>query len=308
MASRRCGRFFAGWAVLAIVVGVIVKLRRGAWPIVVAAAAYVVAAQIPVMWNRSSANTALELAQTMRYLPDSALVMAAALAPRAGRTSPGAGRHGGTSGCTSGGCGAAVAVLVVSSGWGLLHFSQSWRNNPTPEYLRTARASLQSDTGRTMFDPALPLEILTPVANPENQISHTFGRVRNRARFGTVTDDLKVLDKRSRLVAGGVTPARTFRSRGGQLRRAGGARCDAGTASGPLLNWTWTIAMGYCANRDGQMTVALVGGTPMVVDVRAGLHVVYVQTTGRGTAITLRPLTLGSPCTPGGPCRRSRRG
>ena len=102
----------AGWAVLAIVVGVIVKLRRGAWPIVVAAAAYVVAAQIPVMWNRSSANTALELAQTMRYPPDSALVMAAALAscwPYQPRSGP-ARRN---VGCTSGGCGAAVAVLVV---------------------------------------------------------------------------------------------------------------------------------------------------------------------------------------------------
>jgi hypothetical protein len=286
-------QILSGWAVLAIVVGVIVKLRRRAWPIVVAAAAYVVAAQIPVMWNRSSANTALELAQTMRYLPDSALVMTAALALVLAVPAP---ERAGTAerrGALPVGAGAAVAVLVMSSGWGVLHFSQSWRNNPTPEYLRTARASLQSDTGRTMFDQALPLEILTPVANPENQISHTFGRVRNRARFGRVTDDLKVLDKRGRLVAGGVTPARTFAAGTGSCAAPEVRGVTRIPLSGPLLNWTWTIAMGYCANRDGQMTVALAGGAPVVVDVHAGLHVVYVQTTGRGNAITLRPLTPG---------------
>ena len=80
------------------------------------------------------------------------------------------------------------------------------------------------------------------MANPENQISHTFGRVRNRARFGTVTDDLKVLDKRGRLVAGGDAGAH-IRSRAGSCA-APEVRGDAGTASGPLLNWTWTIAMG----------------------------------------------------------------
>lgn len=284
-------QIIAGWAVLAVVVSVIVKLRFRAWPIVVAAAAYVVAAQIPVMWNRSSANTALELAQTMRYLPDSALVMTAALAlvlavPASERVGTAArGR------ALPVGAGVAVAVLVASSGWGLLHFSQSWRNNPTPDYLRTARASLQSDIGRTMFDQALPLEVLTPVANPENQISHTFGRVRNRARFGTVTDDLKVLDKRGRLVAGGVTPARTFGAGAGNCAAPEVRGVTRVPLSGPLLNWTWTIALAYCANRDGQMSVALAGGAPVVVDLRAGLHVVYVQTTGRGTAITLRPLT-----------------
>ena len=290
MGFASVAQIVGGWLVLAIVVALNVRLRRGAWPIVVAAAAYVVIAQLPVMWNRSSDNTALELAQTMRYLPDSALVMTAALAlvlacPReVGHRErkplvPAAA--------------AAVVVLIASSGWGLWHFSQSWRNNPTPDYLRTARAALQSEPGRVMFDQALPLEILTPIAHPENQISHTFGRISPKVTFGAVTDDLMVLDQRGRLVAGGVTPARTFAAGAGSCTHPEVRGLTRLPLSGPLLNWTWTVALSYCANRDGQMSVQLAGSPPVVVDLRAGLHVVYVQTTGRGTAIALRPLTPG---------------
>lgn len=58
-----------------------VRTRIGAVAVLVCAALYVVVAQIPVMWNRSSANTALELVpQTPRHSPDSAAVLTAALA------------------------------------------------------------------------------------------------------------------------------------------------------------------------------------------------------------------------------------
>ncbi|QKT09035.1 hypothetical protein HUN08_03800 [Gordonia sp. X0973] len=282
-----------GWLVLAVVIGAIAVYRRRALPIVAAAAAYVVLAQVPVMWNRSSANTALELAQTMRYLPDAALVMTVALAlvvavPRASeRHARWADRPALRSAAV------ATVLLVVASGVGVWNFAQSWRNNPTPDYLRVARASLRAEQGRVVFDQALPLEVLTPVAFPENQISHTFGRLRPAVRFGTVTDDLKVLDTHGRLVAGGVTPARTFAAGDGDCGRPEVRRPSRIGLSGPLLNWTWTIALPYCANRDGQLSVQLAGGQPVVVDVRAGLHVVYVQTTGRGTSILLRPTTPG---------------
>ncbi len=282
-------QILAGWVLLAVVVGLILVLRSGAWPVIAAAAAYVVLAQVPVMWNRSSANTALELAQTMRYLPDAALVMTAALAlvlacPAAEGRRWAALRPAAVTG---------VAALLAASGWGTWNFAQSWRNNPTPDYLHTARSALHTDPGRVMFDQALPLEVLTPVAYPENQISHVFGRIRPRVRFGTVTDDLKVLDQRGRLVPGGVTPARSFAAGSGSCADPEVRSVTRVPLSGPLLDWRWTIALSYCANRDGRLSVQLAGGPPVAVQVRAGLHAVYVQTTGRGTAITLRPLTPG---------------
>ncbi|GED96956.1 hypothetical protein [Gordonia crocea] len=279
----------AGWVLLAVAVVVMVRLRRGAWPVIVAAAVYVVAAQFPVMWNRSSANTALELAQTMRYLPDAALVMTLGLALVLACPRPAVVRRRPVLPIAA----AVVVVLVASSGWGLWNFQRSWRNNPTPDYLATARASLASDPDRIMFDQALPLEILTPVAYPENQISHTFGRIRPTVRFGAVTDDLKVLDQRGRLVPGGVTPARTFAAGRGSCTDPEVRSITRIPLSGPLIEWRWTVALSYCANRDGRMSVQLAGGEPVVVDVRAGLHVVYVQSVGRGTAIALRPLTAG---------------
>ncbi|MFT4200272.1 MAG: hypothetical protein QM634_06055 [Gordonia sp. (in: high G+C Gram-positive bacteria)] len=286
-------QIIAGWVVLGVVVGVIAWRRPRGLVVVAVAAAYAVLAQVPVMWNRSSANTALELAQTMRYLPDTALVITAALAlvlavPRTSH------RHlRGVDRPALQAAAAATVVLIASSAWGLWNFDRSWRNNPTPEYLRTARASLRADPGRTMFDQALPLEILTPVANPENMVSHTFGRLRPAVHFGTVTDDLKVFDRGGRLVPGGVTPARTFAAGEGSCTAPEVRGMSRVPLSGPLINWTWTIALSYCANRDGRLAVQLAAGQPVTVDVRAGLHVVYVQTTGRGTALILRPLTPG---------------
>ncbi|MFT3899202.1 MAG: hypothetical protein QM728_03025 [Gordonia sp. (in: high G+C Gram-positive bacteria)] len=283
----------AGWVVLAVAIAIIWLFRRRAWVVAAAAAAYVVVAQIPVMWNRSSGNTALELAQTMRYLPDAALVVTAALAlivgvPRASH------RHlRGADRPALQVAAAATVVLVLSSGWAIWNFDASWRNNPTPAYLKSARASLHADRDRVVFDQALPLEVLTPVANPENQISHTFGRIRPKVRFGTVTDDLKVLDKQGRLVPGGVTPARTFTAGDGSCAAPEVRGMSRVPLSGPLLNWTWTIALTYCANRDGKLEIGLATGKPVVADVRAGLHVVYVQTSGRGNSLILRPVTPG---------------
>lgn len=62
---------------------------------------------------------------------------------------------------------------------------------------------------------------------------------------------------------------------------------------GPLLQWRWTIALGYCANVDGAVTMSLDGGKGVRVPLRAGLHVVYVQLDGHGRQLSLTPATPG---------------
>ncbi len=71
--------------------------HRGVW---LAAVGYAVACQIPIYLMRSSRFTALELAQTLRYLPDLVVVLALlargrACAHRTGRGRSGWTRHGG---------------------------------------------------------------------------------------------------------------------------------------------------------------------------------------------------------------------
>lgn len=293
----------AGWLVVAGVVIWAVLRRHGAFAVLLAAGAYVVVAQIPVMWNRSSDNTALELAQTMRYLPDSALVLTAALAlliaapARSVRAAATTGARHAKTAETASPATVLVAVLIAlaaaSATISLAGFGDSWRDNPTGDYLATAKRSLAANTEHPMFDQSLPLEVLLPVAYPNNQISHTFGRVRDRPPFASSTDRLVVLDTAGELVPGAVAAQRNIAAGRGACDRPEVTGPTQLPLDGPLIRWRWTIALGYCANRSGEVEFRLDDGTAHTVAVQAGLHVVYVQLDGSGRTLTLRPLTEG---------------
>lgn len=325
----------AGWLVLVALVWWSVRHRVGAATVIVCTALYVVVAQIPVMWHRSSPNTALELAQTMRYLPDSALVITIAIAliaasptrvrrvpdsntgPAADRDTESAAAPGTDSGSdaatsvarhasTAGdpvdrgaisprtAVAVVVATLVVASSMiSLASFASAWRDSPTGPYLAAAKRSLAANKDHPMFDQSLPLEVLLPVTYPNNQISHTFGRVRDRPPFGDSTDRLMMLDNTGELVPGAVTQRRTVAAGRGSCGRPEVDGPAALPLDGPLLDWRWTVQLPYCATADGAVEMSLTGGPPVRVPVRAGLHVVYVQLDGRGTEIRISPVTPG---------------
>ncbi|GAA4738683.1 hypothetical protein [Gordonia alkaliphila] len=283
----------AGWVLIAGAAVWAWQTRRGAVSIVVCAALYAVAAQLPVMWNRSSEATALELAQTMRYLPDTALVFALAMALVA--ASPARGAHGAPAAphpAARAGVLAGAVVILVSALVSTAAFSTSWQRDPTGAYLATAQASLAEHSDLVMFDQALPLEVLTPVAYPNNQISRVFGRLDDRPRFGDHTDKLMVLDEKGSMVPGGVSPMREVAPSEGTCADPGLTERTRLALSGPLIEWRWTVSLSYCANRDGEIGVSL-GGRELRVPVRAGLHPVYFQLGGHGEHLTVRPLTDG---------------
>lgn len=288
----------AGWAVLIAVIALTCRAKRGAATIWVFALAYAVLAQVPVMWNRSSDNTALELAQTMRYLPDTALVLTIALAliaasPNRGGAHAQAVVQAEPDRRPAYAAIAATVIFAVSAMVATMSFGQSWRDDPTGDYIVTARASLAQMDGKTMFDQPVPLEVLLPVAFPNNMISHVFGRLDKRPDFGTVTDDLKVLNPQGQLVAGAVTPQRTFKASRGSCAKP---RIDGPTKldlSGPLIQWRWTVGFSYCADRDGIVEMQLGNGMPVKVPVRQGLHPIYVQFDGSGLELRVRPVTPG---------------
>ncbi len=69
-----------GWVALAVVVAVSLVRKQRIGPVWLVALGYAVACQIPIYLMRSSRFTALELAQTLRYLPDLVVVLALLLA------------------------------------------------------------------------------------------------------------------------------------------------------------------------------------------------------------------------------------
>ncbi|MDS1115839.1 hypothetical protein RD149_18995 [Gordonia westfalica] len=288
----------AGWVVLGAITWWAVTRKRGAVPIVAFAVVYAVAAQIPVMWNRSSPETAIALAQHMRYLPDTALVFAIAIAllvgaPPRRAPAPDARQDAEEKSPTVILLPVVGALAMVSAVVSLVSFSASWRDNPTGDYLETAVATLHDNADATLLDQSVPLEILQPVVYPDNQISRIFGRVDPRPDFGTSTDRLLVLDTAGNAVPGGVTQRRLIGQGFGSCARPEISGPSRLALDGPLFPWPWTVSLSYCATRDGEIEMSLDGGRAVRVPVRSGLGAIYVRLDGGGDAISVRPVTPG---------------
>jgi hypothetical protein len=294
-----------GAVVLAAVVTLAIARKRRIGPVLIAALGYAVACQIPIYLMRSSKFTALELAQTLRYLPDLVVVLTllAAIALTApNRTSVwlDASRRRTVA------VGALVVAFLASSLYSTSTFLTSWRDNPTRAYLHNAAAALSeaASSGAPMLDQEVDPLILQRVAWPENLTSHMFALLSARPEFASSTTDLRMLDSTGQLRDAQVTWVRSIRP--GPVPDCGYlAQPDQPVQmplDGPLLPTDWTVELNYLANSDGAIVVALDEGTPARVPVRPGLNRVFVRLPGAGTAITVEAQTAAlSICLASGP-------
>ena len=291
-----------GWLVLVAVFAVswARKLRIG-W-VWAAAVGYAVACQVPIYLMRSSRFTALELAQTLRYLPDLVVVLAllAAVAfcapnrpsPRLDASVPRS---------------VAVALValafVASSLYSTVTFLRVWRDSPVPAYVANVRAGLASG-GAPLLDQEVDPLILQRVAWPENLASHMFALMHPRPEFATATTELRMFDSAGRLLDAVVTWVRTI-APGPQPHCGYLVQPDDEVTmplDGPLLPADWTAEINYLANNDGTLTMALPEGPPAKVPVRPGLNRVFVRLSGAGAAIKVRADTAAlSVCIASGP-------
>ena len=297
-----------GWLALgaALVFSLARKQRLG--PVWLTAAGYAVACQVPIYLMRSSEHTALELAQTLRYLPDLAVVVTllAAVAvtapnrPAAPRWLDASARRAAMT--------AGLAVLFVAASlYSTATFLTSWRDNPTKPYLQHVRAALavaHAASDAPLLDQEVDPLIMQRVAAPENLISHMFGPLGDRPEFASATTVLRMLDSSGRLVPARVTWVRTIAP--GPTPRCGYfAQPDRPARlilDGPLLPADWTVELNYLANSDGSMTLSLTQGPNVTVPVRPGLNRVFVRLPGAGDAITVRADTTAlSLCLASGP-------
>jgi hypothetical protein len=294
-----------GWLVLAAVVTAALVRKQRIGLVLLVALGYSVACQVPIYLMRSSEYTALELAQTLRYFPD--LVVVLALLAAVGLCAPNREStrvldHSRPRTL------AAVAITVaflLSCLYSTATFLDSWRDNPTKDYLQNARAALAGAPADTpLLDQEVDPLILQRVAAPENLISHMFALLRDRPEFSTSTTDLRMLDMTGRLVDARVTWVRTI---------APGPTPQCGYLTqpdqpvqmpldGPLLPADWTVELNYLANSDGTMLVALDEGSTTKVPVRPGLNRVFVRLPGAGSAISVSAQTAAlSICVASGP-------
>lgn len=296
-----------GWVALLAVVAVSMVRKRRIGTVWLVAFGYAVACQVPVYLMRSSAFTALELAQTLRYLPD--LVWVLALLAAVGFCAPNrpSAHLLDASPRRTAVVGALALCFLVSSLVSTRTFLTSWQDNPTKSYLRNAVAGLaeaRAASGSPMLDQDVDPLILQRVVGPESLASHMFALVRDRPEFVGSTDRLRMLDSTGRVVDADVTWVR---------RIVAGPRPQCGyfvgteapvrmPLDGPLLPADWTAEINYLANTEGSVVLSLPVGREMKVPLKPGLNRVYVRLSGAGDAITVRADTAAlTVCVASGP-------
>ena len=296
-----------GWTALVATVVVTSIRKRRVGVVWLAALGYAVACQIPIYLMRSSQFTALELAQTLRYLPD--LVVVLTLLAAVGLCAP---NRAGTAWLDASRTRTAViaiatAVFMASSLYSTATFLTSWRNDPARPYLQNAAAGLATaslESSAAMLDQEVDPMVLQRVVGPENRMSHMFALLRHRPEFASATTDLRMLDSSGRLVDAKVTWVRSIVE--GPAPQCGYlVQPDFPVRmplDGPLLPADWTAEINYLANSDGSLTMSLSEGVEVKVPVRPGLNRVFVRLPGAGGAIDVRANTAAlSVCIASGP-------
>jgi hypothetical protein len=297
-----------GWLVLLGVLALSLTRKQRVGPVWLTAAGYAVACQVPIYLMRSSKLTALELAQTLRYLPDLVVVLTllAAVALAAPNRSVSARWLDASPKRALVTTGLAV-LFVASSLYSTATFLTSWRDNPAQPYLENARASLaaaHANSPAPLLDQEVDPLVLQRVAYPENLASHMFALLRDRPEFEPATTQLRMIDASGRLIAARVTWVRTIAP--GPMPQCGYFTQPDKPArlvlDGPLLPADWTVEFNYLANSDGSMTVSLSEGPAVKVPVHPGLNRVFARIPGAGDAITVRANTTAlSLCIASGP-------
>jgi len=296
-----------GWALLAVAVSLSVLRKRRMAGVWLVALGYAVACQVPVYLMRSSAFTALELAQTLRYLPD--LVWVLALLAAVGFCAPNraSARWLDASPRRTAVVGAFAVAFLAGSLVSTRTFLTSWQDNPTKSYLNNAVAGLaaaRAESGSPMLDQEVDPLILQRVVGPANLVSHMFALVGDRPEFAGSTDRLRMLDNTGGVVDADVTWVR---------RIVAGPRPQCGyfvapespvrmPLDGPLLPADWTAEINYLANTEGSMLMSLPVGPETRVALKPGLNRVYVRLSGAGDAINVQASTASlAVCVASGP-------
>ena len=285
-----------GAAALLVTVSISLLRKQRVGAVWLAALGYAVASQVPIYLMRSSEFTALELAQTLRYLPD--LVWVLAILAAVGLSAP---NRAGSERLNAGSRRSAVlttlsAAFVASSLFSTSTFLSIWRDNPTKPYLQTAIRSLaeaRAESPAPLLDQEVDPLVLNRVVGPQNLASHLFALIRDRPEFAAYTDRLRMLDSAGRVVDADVTWVRTTLP-GPRPRCGYFLQPDAPVSlplDGPLLPAEWTAEINYLANTEGTIGLSLAAGPQTRVPVKPGLNRVYVRLSGAGQEIKVHAET-----------------
>ncbi|MFD6893369.1 hypothetical protein ACFWB0_02305 [Rhodococcus sp. NPDC060086] len=280
----------AAWVALAGALVWSLRCRARTGWVWIASVAYVCASLVAMISTRFGPETTYELAQTLRYFADSSVVfaIAAALILRAPENRPTAVRSRAVAL-------ACAIAFVVSSVWSTTTFTRSWTDNPTGEYLATAKASLTEHPQDPVLDHPVSVWVLLPITHPHNLVGSVFSALPGRSAISDHTTEPSVLDDRGALVPAELMPLRGVLP--GSVPECGYAVTDDVVTSLPLNepagDWEWTVELNYMAADEGEIDLGFPGRPRVTVPVTEGLGSVYVRLPGGGAALQVESATPG---------------
>ncbi|WP_080791715.1 hypothetical protein [Corynebacterium pacaense] len=230
--------------------------------------AYPVLPFLAIALARTSADTSVEIVQTLRHFGEVAVLLALTIgvpiSPNSPRE-PGRLRHAGI---------AALGIWCAIAVAGNVTYLQVWHPQPARGYF-THLSSELATRDQPILNQAVPLEVLTPVTHPYNQLDHLIGA----PQVESWTGEPVIVD-----ATGTLRPATLM------ILRGYAGTCIEGRTTieldGPLLDREWVVHVNYLAEHSGEFELALDAGA-VTVPVDEGLHQVYVQVSGGGEAITI---------------------
>lgn len=299
-ATPSTGFVVIAWIVVLAAIAASMRYKRRVGGVWAGATLYYLASIAAMALARWSDDTAYELAQTLRYFTDTAVIITIALAltlraPARNRAlAPSlAGRRGVAITTTVG------AAFVVSSLISTVTYIRCWQEGPTPHYLANARNSLAEHSDAPLLDQQMPIEILMPITHPNNWLSLVLAPLRDRPEFSASTTELRLVDASGKLVDAQVLWTRAIEPGPDPQceTRIEGSNWTTVALNGPLVEWYWVAQLNYLATTDGELEVIFANHSPnekpVRVPVSAGLGTVYVALAGGGDNIQMRPVTPG---------------
>jgi hypothetical protein len=271
--------------------------RRGGGLVWWLLAAYVAASLLALVIGRLGVDIPPELGLNLRYIADSSVVVALAVAliirapertdVRPRRLLPLRAR------------GALVltgaAGFLVLSGLSTAAYVPAFQDDLPRDYINTARVDLLAEGEVPMLDQSVPERVMWGLAYPRNQVSLLFAPLQRRPEFGNWTSDLRMLDDNGHVVPARVTKKLSVFA--GPVPGCGhpvkGGVTTEVALDGKAFPWDWIVQLNYLASRDGVIEVAFQHGKPMRVPVQEGPHSVYLRLGGSGEHIKVTSRTEG---------------
>lgn len=194
-----------------------------------------------------------------------------------------------------------VIALVLSCTLSTVRYDASWHANTGGAYVATVRSAFaRAPNDLVLADTPAPPSVLS-LWPPYNSVSHILAPLPHLPRFlrlGETSESLSMLDDNGHVHPAFVNGVHNAK---GPVASCGWLASGSSGAVIPIrpapFSWVWTVRIGYIASEETRATVRA-GRQSVHVQLRSGLHALYLLVDGEVPDVTIEGLAAGaSVCT-----------